>query len=56
MGYDRYPEKFIDEKQALYQRLLAQSVKLFFTHDDSLACGELVQQKNGRYTVIACDL
>lgn len=53
MGYDRFPELIIDEKQALYERLLKQydNVNLFFTHDDQLACAQLIQDDNGRYGI-----
>ena len=30
MGYDRYPERLIDEKRALYQRLELERDWLFF--------------------------
>ena len=33
MGYDRYPELLIDEKQPLLEDKLARGVRLFFTHD-----------------------
>lgn len=58
MGYDRFPELLIDEKRALYERLLAGNnpVRFFFTHDDKMACGELIQQANGRYAIAECSL
>lgn len=56
MGYDRYPELLIDEKQALLERLLAQDGALFFTHDPSLACGRLVRGASGRFGVEALAL
>ena len=33
MGYDRYPEKLIDEKRAFLADKVARGVRLFFTHD-----------------------
>jgi glyoxylase-like metal-dependent hydrolase (beta-lactamase superfamily II) len=49
MGYDRYPELLIDEKQALLADLLARGVRLYFTHDDACAMATLVRDANGRY-------
>ncbi len=58
MGYDRYPEKIIDEKQSLYQKLSAQNkfIKLFFTHDAQMPCGQLNCDGNGKYFVEAAEL
>jgi glyoxylase-like metal-dependent hydrolase (beta-lactamase superfamily II) len=33
MGYDRYPERLIDEKRRFLEDKIARSVRLFFTHD-----------------------
>ncbi|MEO5595978.1 MAG: MBL fold metallo-hydrolase, partial [Lysobacteraceae bacterium] len=33
MGYDRFPELLIEEKQTLLEDALAREVRLFFTHD-----------------------
>ena len=40
MGYDRYPEKLIEEKQALYKRFSENPFHLFFTHDPGLCHGK----------------
>lgn len=37
MGYDRAPEKLIDEKRAFLEDKLARGVRLFFTHDHDCA-------------------
>ena len=49
MGYDRNPERLIDEKQALLADLLARDVRLYFTHDTGCALAQLVRDPKGRY-------
>ncbi|MEP7050924.1 MAG: MBL fold metallo-hydrolase [Pseudomonadota bacterium] len=49
MGYDRYPERLVDEKSALFPDLLQREEFLFFTHDPRVAAARL-QQKAGRFT------
>lgn len=49
MGYDRFAEKLIDEKQKLLADLLARNGRLFFTHDAKIACGILAQNDKGKY-------
>ena len=51
MGYDRYPEKLIDEKRVLLDDLLHRAGSLFFTHDAETACGRLVQNEKGRFGI-----
>ncbi len=41
MGYDRYPELLIDEKQRLFGDLAARHGWVFFTHDPSVAASRL---------------
>lgn len=41
MGYDRFPEKLIDEKQALLSDLADHGGTLFFTHDPEVACAAI---------------
>lgn len=50
MGYDRCPERLIDEKTALLEDLVARGGRLFFTHDPELAMGRVTVQ-DGRYGV-----
>jgi len=50
MGYDRYPEKLIDEKTALLGELVARHGRLFFTHDPSIAVGTVTRDAKGRYS------
>ncbi|MCG8557224.1 MAG: MBL fold metallo-hydrolase [Proteobacteria bacterium] len=49
MGYDRFPERLIDEKQALLQRVVRQGEWLFFTHDPSAAACRPALDARGRY-------
>ncbi|NDV13410.1 MBL fold metallo-hydrolase [Crenobacter caeni] len=56
MGYDRYPEQLIDEKQALLDGLLAREGALFFTHDPEVAAGRVFRDGKGRYGVEAAKL
>jgi glyoxylase-like metal-dependent hydrolase (beta-lactamase superfamily II) len=49
MGYDRYPELLIDEKDALLADALARDVRLFFTHDPGIALARVVRDARGRY-------
>ena len=51
MGYDRYPELLIDEKQALLADLLERQGRLFFTHDPAVALAGLTRDERGRYAV-----
>ncbi len=52
MGYDRYPERLIDEKQALLDDALARGVRLFFTHDPLIAMATLTCDEGGRFGVV----
>ena len=49
MGYDRFPEGLIEEKEALLADLLARNGRLVFTHDPQTACGRVVRDAKGRY-------
>lgn len=48
MGYDRFPERLIDEKAALLTDLVARGGSLFFTHDPELARAR-IRLENGRF-------
>ncbi len=54
MGYDRFPEALIDEKQQLLNSLLPQHGRLFFTHDPQVALGELCTDSKGRFSIKNC--
>lgn len=51
MGYDRYPELLIDEKEALLSQLISRNGRLFFTHDHGCAMGRVVRDERGRFSV-----
>lgn len=49
MGYDRFPERLIDEKTRLMDDLAARSGRLFFTHDPACAMARVTMDERGRY-------
>jgi len=51
MGYDRFPELLIDEKQALLERIHAERGLMFFTHDAEVAAARVARGEDGRYGV-----
>lgn len=51
MGYDRHPERLIEEKDALLADLFARGGSLFFTHDPDVAQGRIQRDAKGRYGV-----
>ncbi len=50
MGYDRYPEKLIDEKSQLLERLNRDKGWLYFTHDCETALARIVKDEKGRFS------
>ncbi|HHO54552.1 MAG TPA: MBL fold metallo-hydrolase [Deltaproteobacteria bacterium] len=48
MGYDRYPERLIDEKRALLSDLIERGGRLFYTHDAQCALSGLTVDERGR--------
>jgi hypothetical protein len=52
MGYDRYPELLIDEKQALLEDLIQRDGRLFFTHDPEICLGTVQRDERGRFGVM----
>ena len=50
MGYDRYPERIIDEKLDFLSGMLDRHVRLFFTHDVDCAMAEVRRDDKGRYS------
>lgn len=52
MGYDRYPEKLIDEKRAFLADKLARNVRLFFTHDHACAVARVTCDARGRFGTV----
>lgn len=49
MGYDRFPEGLIEEKEALLNDLHARGGRLVFTHDPDVAMGRVRRDAKGRY-------
>ena len=49
MGYDRWPEKLIDEKRVFLEDKLARDVRLFFTHDHDCALARVTRDERGRF-------
>jgi glyoxylase-like metal-dependent hydrolase (beta-lactamase superfamily II) len=48
MGYDRFPELLIDEKEALLKDLVVRGGRLFFHHDPSCAMARVTLDEKGR--------
>lgn len=49
MGYDRWPERLIDEKAALLERVREEDGWIFFTHDAKTAIAKVERDERGRY-------
>lgn len=49
MGYDRFPERLIDEKTALLEALVARGGRLFFTHDPTVSAALVRVDARGRF-------
>lgn len=52
MGYDRYPELLIDEKERLLSDLVARGGRLFYTHDPEIAMTGVARDERGRFVAI----
>ena len=52
MGYDRYPERLIEEKQALLSDLIERGGRLFYTHDSECAISGIARDQRGRFHAI----
>ena len=52
MGYDRFPERLIEEKQALFEELVERKGRLFFTHDPECAVARLDRDDRGRFVAL----
>ena len=50
MGYDRFPEQLIDEKDALLTYLLGRGGRLFYTHDPEVALSGIQRDQRGRFS------
>lgn len=49
MGYDRFPEKVVDEKEVLLDYLVANEGRLFYTHDPNIALSNVIRDDKGRF-------
>ena len=52
MGYDRYPEKLINEKLELYKKVIPQDWWLFFTHDPKISMSKCTRDDRGKFIPI----
>ncbi len=50
MGYDRFPERLIEEKRALLERVVAEGGMIAFTHDPSIAASRVKRDPSGRFS------
>ena len=50
MGYDRFPETLIEEKEALLNDMVARNGRLVFTHDRDIAVAWVDRDEKCRYT------
>ncbi len=49
MGYDRFPEKLIDEKRALLTSVAREDAWLFYTHDSEVAATRVIFESKQRF-------
>jgi glyoxylase-like metal-dependent hydrolase (beta-lactamase superfamily II) len=49
MGYDRFAEQVIDEKQALYDDAVPNHWNIFYTHDSVIAASQVLKDSKDRY-------
>jgi glyoxylase-like metal-dependent hydrolase (beta-lactamase superfamily II) len=52
MGYDRFPERLVDEKTKLLDRLARDGTWLAFTHDPDVALGRIERDEKGEFRVV----
>lgn len=49
MGYDRYPELLIDEKEMMLERVIREGGWAFFTHDPRVAAAKITRDDKGKF-------
>ena len=49
MGYDRFPERVIDEKKSFYDQFANKNSWVFYTHDHEVAMSRITCDEKGRY-------
>lgn len=47
-GYDRWPERSVDEKKLIFERAVRENWVLFYTHDIGISASRITEEK-GRY-------
>jgi glyoxylase-like metal-dependent hydrolase (beta-lactamase superfamily II) len=52
MGYDRFPELLIEEKEQLLARIVAEDGHAFFTHDPKIAYAKVQRDAKGRFSAL----
>ncbi len=52
MGYDRFPELLVDEKNTLLSDLVARNGRLFFTHDPDIALSKVAKNDKGKFHAV----
>jgi len=50
MGYDRYAELVIDEKQKLYDKADLKTWNFFYTHDAEVSLSKIARDEKGKFT------
>lgn len=49
MGYDRFPEKIVEEKRIFFNYVIEKKGYLFFTHDPDIVCAKIEKDEKGNY-------
>lgn len=52
MGYDRFPELLVDEKQRWLSEFEREGTWLYFTHDPSVAMAQVRRDERGRFVAV----
>ena len=55
MSYDIRPLVTLEEKAALYEKILDDNTYVLFEHDKDKAFGQLTRNERGRYGIRACE-
>jgi glyoxylase-like metal-dependent hydrolase (beta-lactamase superfamily II) len=55
MGYDRFPELLIEEKERILARIAAESGYAFFTHDPQTSHARIERDTKGKFVPIAAE-
>ena len=49
MGYDRYPERLIEEKLTMLIAIAEREEWVFYTHDPEVAASRIARDESGRF-------